>query len=515
MVTPDLIKLELQRRLLKQSFYVFYKWVWSIIDPAPFEDRTYLSVVINQFEQLLTTDNQSKIILNVPPRHGKSKLTAAFQAWCFARNPNYKILAVSHTYNLVTTLARDVRRIMTSDRFQAMFPESRVGCNKLSVDKQIEFTVGYHNHGFFKGFSIFGRPQGQGADLLFSDDLIGSTLDCTPEHLAKVYTSYKENFRSRAQPTGLKEILIQTRYHQDDPAGRFLKEEPTQWCHIKFPMIADNNLLNKFEYRKPGEPLTGTVETAEKLRNSQTPRAWGSLYQQNPIPQKGAIFHSEWFETYAENQDQIFINNESIPKDQLIKFIVVDPATGKKKSDSTTIGVFGLYNQKVYLLRLIDEKLNMLDTFDAIKKLMKEEYYISSVWIESTAYQVSLVQMGQKHALPFRELHAKGDKRVRAEASVPFFAQKRCYLPKNTLRANTAVMLTQLLSFDGKDGHSDDIVDVLTYMSMLVQTKQVGVLDVEPIHVTAKHQPVDPVKRYMSNQDEDDIIPLYKQAKGW
>lgn len=357
------------------------------------------------------------------------------------------------------TLARDVRRILTSDQFQLIFPEAKLGSGKLSVDTQVEFSVG--EHGFYKGFPILGRPQGQGADLLFSDDLIGSTLDCTDNHLKDVMISYKENFRSRAQPAGLKEILIQTRYHHFDPAGSFANEEPEQWIQLVFPMIA-TAAENEFEYRDPGEPLFNSLEAALKLKRNTSPRAWAALYQQSPMIEDGNIFKEEWLTYYQPDELPAFAERS-------VDFHIVDPSMGKEKGDFCSIGHFRYHQPSkcLYLVDLIHQRLTWPEILTTLKRIHRPK---QKIFIEIDGHQEGLLQIGKEANLPLYGVRTHGRKKViRAEEITPFFANGRMLLPRQHLLIEQ--IRQELLTFPNHI--YDDIIDTLVYAIDCIEQNKV------------------------------------------
>ena len=96
---------------------------------------------------------------------------------------------------------------------------------------------------------------------------------------------------------GLLEILIQTRWHEDDLAGRALQHD--DWRVISLPAIAENDQLG----RKIGEPLWNDDAyryggQIEEIRSKTPARTWSALYQQRPAPEDGDYFKAEWLKPY-------------------------------------------------------------------------------------------------------------------------------------------------------------------------------------------------------------------------
>jgi predicted phage terminase large subunit-like protein len=228
---------------------------------------------------------------------------------------------------------------------------------------------------------------------------------------------------TRLKPGG-KLVLIMTRWHEDDIAGRMLEKEPDKWEILKLPMEAEEN--NDPLGRKHGERLwpewfTDTMLEAAKADE----RTWTSLYQQRPRPMEGAEFKREWLQWY-----------EQVPRRKNINTVMlVDPAAGKQKtSDYTAIWVIGLgQDGNYYVVDLVRDRLNLTERAAAVFRLHKK-------W---KCYEVRYERYGmmgdiehikdkmERESYRFRIVEVGGalKKEDRIRRLVPLFQQGRMWFP--------------------------------------------------------------------------------------
>ena len=180
---------------------------------------------------------KDRICVNIPPRHGKSQLVSIFfPAWFLGRNPNKKVMMVSHTTDLAVDFGRKVRNLISTEEYQAIFPTVQLASDSKSAGRWNTNSGGeYYACGI--GSSIAGR----GADLLLVDDP-HSEQDVINGNFGvfeKAYEWFTYGARTRLMPGG-RVAIIQTRWHMDDLTGRVTKdmgqnERADQYEVVEFP----------------------------------------------------------------------------------------------------------------------------------------------------------------------------------------------------------------------------------------------------------------------------------------
>ena len=185
--------------------------------------------------------DKDRVCVNIPPRHGKSQLVSIFYpAWFLGRNPNKKVMMVSHTTDLAVDFGRKVRNLIATPEYQSIFPTV-----KLAVDSKSAGRWNTNVGGEYYACGVGSALAGRGADLLLIDDP-HSEQDVISGNFSvfeKAYEWYTFGARTRLMPGG-RVAIIQTRWHMDDLTGRVVKdmynnERADQFEVIEFPAILE------------------------------------------------------------------------------------------------------------------------------------------------------------------------------------------------------------------------------------------------------------------------------------
>lgn len=179
--------------------------------------------------------------VNIPPRHGKSQLVSIFYpAWFLGRNPDKKVMMVSHTTDLAVDFGRKVRNLISDDMFKAIFPTVSLASDSKSAGRW-NTSVGGEYYACGVGSALAGR----GADLLLIDDPHSEqdVINGNFSVFEKAYEWYTFGARTRLMPGG-RVAIIQTRWHMDDLTGRVIKDmtqndRSDQFEVIEFPAILE------------------------------------------------------------------------------------------------------------------------------------------------------------------------------------------------------------------------------------------------------------------------------------
>lgn len=245
-----------------------------------------------------------RLMVFMPPGSAKSTYASIlFPPWFMGRNPQAAVLGVSNTTELAERFSRRARNIVGSPRFRNVFKFS------CSDDRQAAGTWETERGGEFFAAGVGSAIAGRRADLGLIDDPIKTREEADSERIRqKQWDWYINDFLTRLKP-GARQILIQTRWHEDDLGGRILEREAHRWHVIKVQMEARaGDPLN----RHPGERLwpewfTDDMVATAKLDN----RAWNALYQQEPAPETGDYFKAEDFEEFSASPVQLHVYGSS------------------------------------------------------------------------------------------------------------------------------------------------------------------------------------------------------------
>lgn len=242
-----------------------------------------------------------RLAIFLPPRHGKSQTVARlFPAWFLGRNPDRRIILTGYGASLVEKHSRFVRNLMTSARYRELFPTSM-----LARDSKARSSWDlYGREGGMDSPGILGAATGKGAHVLIIDDPVKSRKEAESKIVRdSVWEAYRSDLYTRLEPGGAV-ILIMTRWHEDDLAGRLLREgdEGDDWSIINLPALAE---IGDALGRDAGEalwPARYPEERLAKIRAALGEYAFAALYQQQPRPREGALFKYEWIEAARISQ---------------------------------------------------------------------------------------------------------------------------------------------------------------------------------------------------------------------
>ena len=264
-----------------------------------FEPAAHHRLIIKELMAIAEANGNDAVrnlALFLPP--GSAKTTYAsilFPSWYLSRFPDRSVIAASHTYELAEKWGRQVRN--------AIVQHSPVLGLEMSNDSQAAGAWSLKSGGEYRATGVGSAIVGHRSDCLVIDDPVRGGIDAESERVRETtFEWYKRDLITRLKPGGVK-ILIQTRWHLDDLAGRILAEADRtgeKWTVINLPAEA---LPNDALGRQPGEMLWGDdgygyARDLKKAKLVHTARDWSSQFQQNPVPDQGGFFQKEWLRSY-------------------------------------------------------------------------------------------------------------------------------------------------------------------------------------------------------------------------
>lgn len=252
-----------------------------------------------------TTD---RLMLWVPPQHGKSELASVHMPplW-MGQHPDDPVLLCSYAADLAYSFSRRARGVVEGDAYQDLFPGIHTSRDSRAVN---QWDLSDHRGGLLAS-GVGGPITGYGARLGVIDDPFENWEQAqSPTYRERVWEWYATTFLTRIWEGG-RVVLVMTRWHEDDLAGRILKAEPGRWRVLRLPAIAEtgaeradaNRRLGLHDESDPlgraaGEPLCpgrfSKNTLLERIATMTTVRASG-IMQQNPLPAEGQTFKRAWF----------------------------------------------------------------------------------------------------------------------------------------------------------------------------------------------------------------------------
>jgi predicted phage terminase large subunit-like protein len=254
-----------------------------------------------------------RLMIFEPPQNGKSEqVSRRFPAYAFGKNPDLKIIACSYNASLAQDMSRDVQKIMSSNQYRALFPNTRLAEARFEKDPvtgrrthaekrtQGQFDIVGHK-GAYIAAGVAGPITGKTANIGIIDDPVKNRAEAESEiYRDRVWEWYKSAFSTRQFGDQGAIIICLTRWHTDDLAGRLLElaknnSDADKWEVISLPAICEEIRSN--DPRQIGEalwpekyPLTELVK-----RRALGEYDFAALYQQTPAPSGGGLFKETWF----------------------------------------------------------------------------------------------------------------------------------------------------------------------------------------------------------------------------
>src|SRR6516225_1679669 len=383
-----------------------------------------------------------RLIINVPPRYLKSHLASvAFPAWCLGHDPSTQILCISYAQDLADKLARDCRRIMTSDWYQRLFP------TRLSPQRQAVPEFETTAQGCRLATSVGGVLTGRGADMIIIDDPLKpeEAFSQAQRQAANEWFDHTLYSRLNDKRNGAI-VLIMHRLHEDDLAGHVQAQE--LWEVVCYPAIAEEDethlieaaLETRLVTRSSGEalhPEREPLDMLEQIRRTIGEYNFAGQYQQAPAPQGGGMVKAAWFATYTPNE-----------RPEPFDHIVQSWDTANKASEHSDFSVctsWGIKVKDLYLLHVLRRRME----YPELKRAVREQaqaFAADVVLIEDKASGTQLIQ-----ELVAEGLHAvtryqpQSDKIMRMHAQTAMIENGFVHLPKEA--AWLAQYLHELTSF--------------------------------------------------------------------
>jgi len=350
-------------------------------------------LVLIDAAQRLADREFERLIVMMPPRHGKSQIVSRlFPAWLFARQQNEQVILSSYSADLASAMNRDVQRIMTGETYRALFPDTRLSEGKDAgvVRNNSRFDI-IDSKGYLISAGVGGGITGAGATVGIIDDPVKNSAEAdSATYRNTAWEWYTTTFKTRFEPNAI-EIVCATRWHEDDLTGRILKQIEDGESGVKTEIVNLPALCEHPEqYRDIGEALWEGKYSRGKLLKMQSDlgsRAWNALYQQRPAPEEGNLIKRDWFDFYDPRK--VNLSGETV------NFFFDTAYTDKEANDPTAGIAYVKRGEDYYVLECRAEWLEFLEQTKFILDFCNENGYgvRSLARVEPKATGKSIVQV--------------------------------------------------------------------------------------------------------------------------
>lgn len=410
-----------------------------------------------------------RLLVTMPPQHGKSLFCSLYlPAWFLTKFPMNRVMVCSYADDYAMDWGREIRNLISAN--QELLGISIAPDSKSAGRWSVKGTQG----GLIAA-GVGGQITGRGAHLMVVDDPFKDHEDADSPTIREKRWLWWNGVAQTRLRQGAVAIMIQTRWHEDDLAGRVLSHEPDKWVHVNLPAIAEDT--DDALGRTPGEVLCPELFSSSELamkKESMISRVWTSLYQQRPSPESGGFFNRNnfryWTPQPSTEKTYILYDKDGsllVPQSECWRFITMDLAsTTKTYSDYTVACVWDaapyLKPSRLILVDVIREQIEGAGHVDLGEKLWRK-YRPSFVAVEEAQQGSQTLSFLRRQNVIVRGLkHKNKDKVFRAMDAALLVENNRVYFPK---KADWLPRWeSELLSFP--TGTHDDQVDAFAYAAM-------------------------------------------------
>lgn len=407
----------------------------------------------------------TRLILSVPPRHGKSELASkTFIPWVIGRNPYWSVIMATYNQNFAGDFGRAVRGTLQDPRYGQVFPDTRLQAGSKAADR-MNTETGSQLTFVGRGGSLTGR----GGHLMVIDDPIKDRKEADSGLIRdQLWTWFTQVFNTRAMIDDVRILLIQTRWHEDDLIGRLTDphnqsysfSEAQKWEVINLPALAnDDDPLG----RKKGEPLWpkrfGTTFLAGM--REQDSRGFSALYQGEPAPDSGLFFSPDDIREYHKMDE--------LPRDLRFYGASDHAVSTEQWADKTCLMAFGVdADDNVWILPetqlgKFTSNIQVEMMLNLIKKRKPLFWFAERGHITKSIGPFLRKRMVEEKAFTgIYELTPVIDKQQRAQSIKGRMAAQKVFFP--SWAAWYPEARRQILTFPA--GAKDDFVDTLSMVGL-------------------------------------------------
>lgn len=385
------------------------------------------------------------------PTHNSETVTATFPAWYLMRNPDKNVILVSYGDLLAQRFGK--KNLDKVKEFGSLFG---VKLDRSKRNAQNFCIAGREGSLLSAGYGsgLTGNP----ASLIVIDDPVKNRMEADSEtDRNKKWSDYIDSIESRICAGG-KIILIMTRWHEDDLAGRLIEHYADRTTVINLPCEAEEeDPLG----RKVGDALCPEIgkdndwlkDFKKAHMSEEGVRSWNALYQGHPSAREGNMLRREWWQYYQRSDWE----NGRIEFDNMLLSVDATFKDGAK-NDYVAIEVWAKSRNSIYLVDLVNEHLDFPSTMRKIK-LMKAKYPQAFITlIEDKANGTGIIQMLKKDIMGIIPVNPDASKEARVNAVAPVVEAGNVYLPKDC--GFTFKFVDQCASFP--NAKHDDMVDAFS-----------------------------------------------------
>ncbi len=469
MTNNELLEMAIKARcqLARDDFSIFRKTINPNLKWGWFNQE--VSNALSQFYSDMLDKKRPMTIIQAPPQHGKSVTAVDFISWIAGKHPDYRTIYTSFSERLGIRANLRIQRIMDSEQYKNIFPETFLQPNEKTKQKYIrnrEIIEYFGHEGYFRNTTVGGSITGESLDIGIIDDPIRGRKDANSiTKRNSTWDWFTDDFFTRfSENAGM--LCILTRWHIDDVIGRLIEKFPEAKV-LKYSAQADEDEA----HRKKGEPLFPELKSLEFLmerKAAMDSASWQSLYQQSPIVLGGEIIKGSFFKYYRV-----------LPR---LAYRVIYADTAQKTKEANDYSVFQCWGKSldgtIYLIDQIRGKWEAPDllknayafwnkhknfSMDKYEKPDATKYgALRAFKVEDKSSGTGLIQeLASKYKIPVYGIQRVKDKYTRVYDIIAYIEAGYVFLDE--LAHYLSDFISECEAFTADDSHPhDDQIDPMT-----------------------------------------------------
>ena len=419
---------EAYRSVLQTDYCEYVKYVhqgsWK---KTPF--HRFLCGYVQNFVERETNLPYEILVITTPPQHGKSQsITETLPSWYLGRHPSKHVIEISYNEDFAIKFGRRNKRKIEE------FGDDIFGV-KIAKDnnRAVEFETTEHGGMLSRGIGT--GVTGQPADLMIIDDPIKNKKEAfSKSRRDLIYEEWLMSFKTRLAP-GAKVVIIMTRWHEDDLAGRLLAEEENIKL-LRFPCECEDedSAVEKKLGRKIGDALCPEIgkgnewlaEYKKGLVSREGSMTWNALFQGRPTAMEGNVIERDWWDYYGKG-----CKIEELPQINTWVMSVDAAFKDEDQSDFVAIQVWGKTHADIYLIDAVKKHLSFPDTIVEIRRLRAMYPECKTTLIEDRANGSAIIRMLRYEMTGIIPVQPIGSKMARVQAILGAIESGNVHLPKD------------------------------------------------------------------------------------
>lgn len=441
---------------------------------AAFNPRTVQTPALDLIDAALVRwarTPDARLIISMPPQEGKSTRAGHWMpVWLLRQHPDWRIVMASYAAQLAYRNARLVRNtIADNPELGLTLAEDRSAVH----DWEVRPASGGQAGGMYSvgvGGGLGGRP----ADALIIDDPHKDRAEASSERMRDHVWSWWESVASARLAPGAPVLVIMTRWHEDDLAGRLLKSDDG-WELLNIPAQAELSGADDPLGRTEGEYMVsarrnknGTPRSREQWekRKREAGEEWQPLYQGAPSAKTGTILDPTRLVPYDKPLWQVTASGQHVVTGPGITCIQSWDLSfkGTDRSDWVVGTVWAKAGSKYLLLDLMRGRWGFTETVAAIKAMSLKWPLATAKLVEDKANGPAVMDYLKDTVEGLIPIQPIGSKEVRAHAVSPLLAAGNVYVPGWVEWLPELVTEIQQFPYGTHDDRVDSVTQALNWL---------------------------------------------------